>query len=109
MTSITGVALVEMEKNLRDAWCCGASGGVKLGNKEYAISTAVERLVEAESSGADVLVTTCPLCIENFCDAKDKRQLFHRNTGHCHLVVSVTEDLNGNGSLAKRRFYYGTD
>lgn len=68
--SIPGIELLEMERNRRDAWCCGAGGGVKLGSREYAVATAKERVAEAESSGAEVLVTACPLCIENFIDAK---------------------------------------
>lgn len=52
-----------------DAWCCGAGGAAKLGIKEYAIAVGKDRLEEAVASGAQMFVTACPLCIENFTDA----------------------------------------
>lgn len=53
-----------------DAWCCGAGGGVKLGKKDYAVAAVKDRLGEAVASGAHMIVTACPLCIENFIEAK---------------------------------------
>ncbi len=68
--SIPGIELVEMERNRMDAWCCGAGGGVKLGKQDYAIAVGKDRVEEAVSSGAEILVTACPICIENFNEAK---------------------------------------
>jgi Fe-S oxidoreductase len=70
--SIPGIELVEMERNCMDAWCCGAGGGVSLSNKEYALATGRERVDEALSCGAEVLITSCPTCIQNLSDARDK-------------------------------------
>jgi Fe-S oxidoreductase len=70
ISAIPGIELVEMERNRRDAWCCGAGGGVKLANKDYALATGMERIDEAAETGADALVTACPLCIEHFNDIK---------------------------------------
>jgi Fe-S oxidoreductase len=70
--SIPGVELVEMERNRMDAWCCGAGGGVRIGKKDYAVATGTERVDEAISSGADLLITSCPNCLENFWDARGK-------------------------------------
>jgi Fe-S oxidoreductase len=67
--SIPGVQLVEMDRIKEYAWCCGAGGGVKESNPEFAKWTAVERIKEAESTGADALVTACPHCVDNFKDA----------------------------------------
>jgi heterodisulfide reductase subunit D len=61
---------VEMERNRMDAWCCGA-GGVKLGKHDYAVAAGKERVEEAIASTADVLVTACPVCLENFNEAKE--------------------------------------
>ena len=35
-------------------------------NPEFAGWTAAERLREAESTGAEALVTACPHCVQNF-------------------------------------------
>ena len=71
LAAVPGLKLVEMERNRMDAWCCGAGGGVKLGNHDYAIAVGKERVEEAIASTADVLVTACPVCVENFNKAKE--------------------------------------
>jgi Fe-S oxidoreductase len=65
LKAIPGVKLVEMDRVKEYAWCCGAGGGVKETNPEFAAWTAGERLAEAESTGAEALVTACPHCAQN--------------------------------------------
>ena len=65
LRSIPGLKLVEMDRIKEYSWCCGAGGGVRESNPEFARWTAVERLNEAESTGADALVTACPHCSQN--------------------------------------------
>jgi len=65
LKSIPGLKLVEMERIREYAWCCGAGGGVRETNPEFARFTAAERMKEAEASGAEALVTACPHCISN--------------------------------------------
>jgi len=66
LKSIPGVKLIEMDRIKEYAWCCGAGGGVKETNPEFAGWTARERLDEAESTGVEALVTACPGCEQNF-------------------------------------------
>jgi Fe-S oxidoreductase len=66
LKSIPGLDLVEMERNREFAWCCGAGGGVKESNPDFADWTARERLDEAAATGADILVTACPGCRQTF-------------------------------------------
>jgi Fe-S oxidoreductase len=65
LESIPGLKLVEMDRIKEYAWCCGAGGGVKESNPQFAEWTAAERLDEAVSTGAEALVTACPHCVEN--------------------------------------------
>jgi Fe-S oxidoreductase len=65
LRAIPGVKLVEMDRIKEYAWCCGAGGGVKETSPEFAAWTAGERLAEAESTGAEALVTACPHCAQN--------------------------------------------
>jgi Fe-S oxidoreductase len=67
--SIPGVRLTEMDRIKEYAWCCGAGGGVRETNPEFARWTALERIKEAESTGAEALVTACPRCEISFQDA----------------------------------------
>ncbi len=69
---LPGVELVEMRRNRKNAWCCGAGGGVKSEFPELAIEISKERIKEAVESGADILTTSCPFCIGNLKDAYEE-------------------------------------
>ncbi len=69
LKSIPGLKLVEMERIREYAWCCGAGGGCIDAYPEFSAWTAGERIEEAETTGADALVTACPWCERNFLDA----------------------------------------
>jgi Fe-S oxidoreductase len=66
LKSIPGLKFVEMDRIKEYAWCCGAGGGVKETNPEFARWTAGERIREAEATGAEALVTACPGCEQSF-------------------------------------------
>ena len=72
LASIPGVELVEMERIREYAWCCGAGGGCSETYPEYAAATAGERITEANSTGAEALVTACPWCESSFAKAIDE-------------------------------------
>ncbi len=69
LQSIPGLKLSEMHRTKEYAWCCGAGGGVRESNPDFARWTALERIAEAEETGADALVTACPGCKRSFIDA----------------------------------------
>ena len=69
ISKIPGVELIEMKRNRKNAWCCGAGGGVKSQFPDLALDIAKDRIKEAINIGADVLTTSCPFCIGNFIDA----------------------------------------
>ena len=66
LKSIPGLKLTEMNRIKEYAWCCGAGGGVSVSNPEFSQWTARERIDEAESTGAEAIVTACPWCVKNF-------------------------------------------
>jgi len=72
LNSIPSVELVEMKRNRGQTYCCGAGGGVKTSDPDYAKWIAEERLKEFINTGASELITSCPHCVENFQDAKNK-------------------------------------
>lgn len=66
---IPGVILKEMERVREFSYCCGAGGGARESYPEYSAWVAGERIDEAASTGAEVLVTACPWCKTNFSGA----------------------------------------
>jgi len=66
LKSIPGVKLTEMTRIKEYSWCCGAGGGVDESNPDFAKWTARERIEEAESTGAEAIVTACPWCQKTF-------------------------------------------
>ena len=69
---IPKINLVEMKRNKRDALCCGAGGGVKIGYPDWSIEISKERLNEAKETGASILTTICPFCKTNLSDANQQ-------------------------------------
>ena len=67
--AVPGVELREMERIREYSWCCGAGGGVLEAQEDFAIATALDRIEEACSTGAEALVTACPCCERLFLDA----------------------------------------
>ncbi|WP_175955193.1 (Fe-S)-binding protein [Schaalia sp. Marseille-Q2122] len=57
-----GVNLVEMPRNRERALCCGAGGARAWMEETRGIRIADARMVEAASTGADIVATACPFC-----------------------------------------------
>ncbi len=69
--SIPGLRLVEMKTSRELSRCCGGGAGVKSAYPEISQRAAVKRLKEAERSGASILVTTCPFCVQTLSSAAE--------------------------------------
>jgi Fe-S oxidoreductase len=68
--AIPGVRLVEMPHCREDSLCCGGGGGRMWQDLKGERKMSEVRLEEAETSGADILVTACPLCLIMLEDAR---------------------------------------
>lgn len=62
LDAVEGIRMVEMVRNEENALCCGAGGGVLEVFPGQARTTAAERIREAQSTGADILASSCPFC-----------------------------------------------
>jgi Fe-S oxidoreductase len=71
LQSIPGTKLVEMERNRRDAFCCGGGSGNFVTDflAGSADSPARIRAREAYETGADTLAVACPSCLTMLTDA----------------------------------------
>mgnify|MGYP000617584985 CR=1 FL=1 len=71
LQSIPGIELIEMERNKRDAFCCGGGSGNFVTDflAGGADSPARIRTREAYETGANTLAVACPSCLTMLTDA----------------------------------------
>jgi heterodisulfide reductase subunit D len=63
---IPRINLVEMERNKEESYCCGAGGGAGILDHDNSVAICQERMKDFKKTGAEVLVTSCPLCKSQF-------------------------------------------
>jgi len=69
LRAVPGVRLVEIKDNRQNAFCCGGGGG-RMWLEEAAGTRINElRLAQALETGASVIATACPYCLQMFEDA----------------------------------------
>lgn len=66
---IPGLELVEMKNSRELSMCCGGGGGVKTAYRDLSSRIAKKRIREAEATGASMLVTACPFCVQSLSTA----------------------------------------
>jgi Fe-S oxidoreductase len=86
LRAIGGIELVEMPRNYEESYCCGAGGGARDFNPEFAQWAASERLREAASVDAEMVVSCCPFCQDSFEGAADAPE-------YCDLAVLLAKSL----------------
>ena len=71
ITAIPGVQMVEMAHNKADSLCCGG-GGDRIWQEDLDADVKMSeiRIREAEDTGAEILITACPLCLIMLEDAR---------------------------------------
>lgn len=68
LKKIPQINIVEMDRIKEENFCCGGGGGAKILDKNNSIAIGQERVREFKKTGAEVLVTSCPLCKSQFRD-----------------------------------------
>lgn len=66
--ALPGAARIEMPRNRENAFCCGAGGGHMWMEDSKGKRINVARTEEAYSTGAQIIATACPFCIQMFED-----------------------------------------
>jgi Fe-S oxidoreductase len=84
INSIPGVDFVEMPRIRENAFCCGAGRGTKVAFPQLASFSAKHRLEEVKEIGAELLVSSCPWCKNNFTQAI-------RDEGNKIKVMDISE------------------
>jgi Fe-S oxidoreductase len=84
LAAIPGAQVVEMPRKRENAFCCAAGRGTKAAFPDLANSSAKLRLEEVREVGAEVLVSACPWCKQNFSQAV-------RENGDAVKVMDIAE------------------
>ena len=69
LNALPGADVVEMIRIRENAFCCGAGRGAKEAFPDLANSSASYRMEEVREVGAEVLLSACPWCKDNFTQA----------------------------------------
>jgi len=90
-----GIELAEMPKNRKNAICCGTSGWMNCGI--YSKQIQLARLKEAKSTGADLLITSCPKCQIHFrCAMNDENTPNEAKIEIQDLTILIANQLDKN-------------
>jgi len=68
--AIPGIRLIEMTNHRADSLCCGGGGGRMWQDLQGEVKMSEVRIREAEATGAEILITACPLCLIMLEDAR---------------------------------------
>ncbi|HEX2623531.1 MAG TPA: heterodisulfide reductase-related iron-sulfur binding cluster [Phototrophicaceae bacterium] len=69
----TNTTLIEMPRNKKNSFCCGAGGAQFWKEEEHGTKAVnIERYEEAKATGAEVLAVGCPFCMQMFNTAKSE-------------------------------------
>lgn len=84
-----GIRIEEMPRNYENAYCCGAGAGASLVKPEFTKWAASERMREAVSTGAQLIVSSCPFCQETLSGVSDN------TLPYVDFTVLLAERLGG--------------
>jgi Fe-S oxidoreductase len=92
-----GTDLIEMERSRNTSSCCGSGSGVKSAYSELAGAIGQERVAMAREAGADLIVTSCPWCLQNLRECQGDRATVEV----IDLVDLLEESLGANMKKAR--------
>jgi Fe-S oxidoreductase/nitrate reductase gamma subunit len=76
LTAISGVSLVEMDRNLDRSFCCGAGGGRMWMEEHLGTRINEARVEQALEKKPDAIATACPYCLTMFEDGLKSKNAF---------------------------------
>ncbi len=71
---LPNVSITEMDDNKNNSLCCGGGGG-QMWIESIGERPSHQRVLQAADTGASILATSCPYCVQNFEDAAKTKRL----------------------------------
>ena len=65
LNAVPGIRLINMERHGKLSRCCGGSAGERAVNPDISANIARKLFMEAKQTGADTMLTNCPVCYLN--------------------------------------------
>lgn len=98
LQAIPGIELIEMPRHRAFSYCCGMGGGLKVANPEIQHKMSATRIKEAESIGAEALITPCQTCVLGLQygvkEVGSEIKVFHLNEILCRSVCPEVTHRN---------------
>ncbi len=91
LEAIPGLRLVEMEDNREHSLCCGGGGDVEMADAEVAKAVGRSRMLQAQETGADLIITACQQCKRTLLGAARANKIRLRTLDICELLLQAME------------------
>ncbi|MBA4536600.1 4Fe-4S dicluster domain-containing protein [Bacillus aquiflavi] len=89
LKSISGVKLIEMERNRDTGMCCGAGGGLMWMEEETGHRINVSRTEQALAVNPSIISSGCPYCLTMLSDGTKAKEV--EETVHTYDVAEILE------------------
>jgi Fe-S oxidoreductase len=92
LEKIPGIELREMVNNRQNSLCCGGGGNVEAFSPDTVAEASKNRLEQAQTTGAEVIVSACQQCMRTFSNGARKNQIRLRTMDITQLVLESIEN-----------------
>ena len=91
LRAIPGLTLVEMADNREYALCRGGGGDIEMADADVAHAVAHRRMLQAQDTGADLIITACQQCKRTLLAAARKNKIRIRTLDIAELLLESVE------------------
>jgi heterodisulfide reductase subunit D len=89
--AVPGIRLVEMVDNREYALCCGGGGDVEMADAEVAQAVGRSRILQAQDTGAQAIITACQQCKRTLLGAARKEKVRIRTLDVSELLLESAQ------------------
>ncbi|HSJ58995.1 MAG TPA: (Fe-S)-binding protein [Anaerolineae bacterium] len=91
LNAIPGLTLVEMKDNRENSLCCGGGGDVEMSDAEVSKAVGRTRILQAQETGADTIVTACQQCKRTLLGAARTNKVRIRTFDVSEILLEAVE------------------